>query len=64
MEKHRARPGQTVIVGDGRNDILCARNAGTLCCAVGYGTTDADVLREMKPDFFCETFPELKGLFE
>jgi len=63
MEKHRVEPSRTVMVGDGPNDILCARNAGTLCCAVGYGTTDAAVLRGMKPDFFCETFSELKSLF-
>jgi phosphoglycolate phosphatase len=64
MEKHRVKPEKTVMVGDGRNDILCARNAGTLCCAVGYGTTEPAVLREMKPDFFCETFTELTNLFK
>jgi len=64
LEKHKVRPENTVMVGDGSNDILCARNAGTLCCAVGYGTTEPAVLRDMGPDFFCETFPEIKSLFE
>ena len=64
MEKHGIEPAYTVMVGDGGNDIQCARKAGTLCCAVGHGNTEPSVLLKMKPDFFCRSLPELKNIFE
>jgi phosphoglycolate phosphatase len=53
---------RAVVVGDGINDLLLAREAGALSCAFLGGLTDRDKLISFAPDLICETLPDLKLL--
>jgi len=55
MERLRAVPEETLMIGDGVNDILAARAAGVHCLAVGYGYTPRQELLDLKPDHFVES---------
>jgi len=52
----------TVIIGDGVNDILLAKNAGIISCAFMNGLGMRDELLALKPDIVFERFEELKDL--
>lgn len=64
LEKHDILPSEAVMVGDGKNDISAARRAGYKSCAVTYGNTKREILEELKPDFICDSFADLKKIFE
>jgi phosphoglycolate phosphatase len=53
-----ASPGETVMVGDSKNDVLAGRGAGTVTCGVTYGL-GASGFAEHPPDFTVDRFPEL-----
>ncbi|MBU3931151.1 MAG: HAD family hydrolase, partial [Proteobacteria bacterium] len=63
MEKWEAAPERTVVIGDGINDILLARQAGALSCSFLGGLTQRDKLLSLAPDRSCEALAELKTLF-
>lgn len=63
LERFDASPERTVMIGDGVNDILLARNAGIISCSFLMGLTDRKILMRMKPDFCYEHFHELPRLF-
>lgn len=63
MVKYGVGKGDTVVVGDGINDILLAENTGTLSCALLNGLGDRDRLLSLGPDYCCEDIAELKELF-
>lgn len=44
-------PGEALMVGDGRNDILGARAAGLFVCGVLWGMSSAEEIRRLKPDW-------------
>jgi phosphoglycolate phosphatase len=50
---------RTLMVGDSRNDILVARNAGVNSCGCAFGYVGRDALLELKPTFLIETWPGL-----
>ena len=52
-------PKRALMIGDGVNDILAARSAGARSCAVGYGLTRPEILKEAQPDFFCDEIGQL-----
>ena len=54
---------RAIMIGDGVNDILAARAAGTKSCAVGYGLGRVEDLLAVNPDFFCENVRDLPRLF-
>lgn len=62
MTKWGASPGRTVVVGDGVNDILLARQAGALSCAFLGGITGRDKLLSLAPDMTCETLSDVMTL--
>ncbi|MEA3487135.1 MAG: HAD-IA family hydrolase [Thermodesulfobacteriota bacterium] len=64
LEKYGAEKTETVVIGDGVNDILLAKNTGTLSCALLNGLEDRDRLLSLDPDYHCEDISELKELFE
>ncbi|MHB9154815.1 MAG: HAD family hydrolase [Endomicrobiales bacterium] len=43
---------ETILVGDGPNDILAAKAAGISSLAVGYGYTGKEELLALSPDYF------------
>lgn len=63
LTRFNARPERTVMIGDGVNDILLAKNAGLLSCAFLNGLTGRKMLLSLNPDYICEVLPEITGLF-
>jgi phosphoglycolate phosphatase len=63
LRRFSVRPEQTVMIGDGVNDVLLAKNAGVLSCSSLNGLTDRNVLLKLKPDFSYENLLELTKLF-
>ncbi len=55
-------PRRTLMIGDGVNDILAAKAAGTLSCAVTYGFTEPSLLLRENPDHVCDTLGGLAGI--
>jgi phosphoglycolate phosphatase len=53
----------TVIVGDGINDVLLARNARIMSCAFLNGLTKREILLDLKPDDTCETLADLISIY-
>ncbi len=51
-------PGETVMVGDAKNDVLAGKAAGTVTCGVTYGL-GADGFAAHPPDFTVDRFPDL-----
>ena len=50
---------RTLMVGDSRNDILVARNAGVASCGCTFGYIGRDALLELGPTYVIDTWPEL-----
>lgn len=48
-----------VMIGDARNDILCARSVGVKNIAVTWGDVARSVLEEESPDYIVNTMDEL-----
>jgi len=63
LERYNVKEERALIVGDGPNDILLARNAGIYSCAFLNGLGAREKLLALKPDFVCEDLRELAGLF-
>lgn len=58
MRTRGASPGETLMVGDSRNDILAGKKAGVRTCGVTYGL-GIDGFAEHPPDFTIGRFPDL-----
>jgi len=57
--RYGAVPEETLVVGDGVNDILLARNAGARSCAFLNGLGRRGDLLDLRPDFTIERMIEL-----
>jgi phosphoglycolate phosphatase len=55
----RTAPESTVMVGDGAQDIECARRAGMRCVAVDSGFSSRDRLLAARPDVMLRSLAEL-----
>ena len=64
LVKYRTGCDHTVVIGDGINDIMLAKNAGVLSCALMNGLTHRDILLALNPDFACEGLFELISIFQ
>ena len=64
LERVDAVHNDTVVIGDGVNDIMLAKNTGVLSCALLNGFTDRDILLSLEPDFACEGLGELIKIFD
>lgn len=62
MKKFRVKPNETLFVGDARNDILAAKNAGIKSAVVLTGVLDNIKARELNPDFILQNVLEVKSL--
>ena len=63
IDKYHTEEQRTVVIGDGHNDVLLAKNAKAISCAVLYGIGRKDKLIELKPDYVCEDIKNLIELF-
>ena len=50
------------MIGDGVNDVLLARQAGALGCALLGGMTEREKLISLAPDMTCETLSDIMTL--
>jgi phosphoglycolate phosphatase len=50
---------RTLMVGDSRNDILVARNAGVASCGCTFGYIGRDALLELKPTYVVDSLPQV-----
>jgi phosphoglycolate phosphatase len=62
FDRFGAAPGGTLVVGDGVNDILLARNAGARSCAFLNGLGKREELLRLQPDFVIEKMIDLKNI--
>ncbi|HET6488257.1 MAG TPA: HAD-IA family hydrolase [Syntrophales bacterium] len=62
FDRFGAAPAETLVVGDGVNDILLARNAGARSCAFLNGLGRRKELLGLRPDFTIERMIELKDI--
>lgn len=53
---------KAVLIGDGRNDIIAAKNAGVWSCAFLNGLTKREELLSLAPDLTCEDLGELRWM--
>jgi phosphoglycolate phosphatase len=53
---------RTLMVGDSRNDILVAHNAGVPSCGCTFGYVGRATLLELAPTYLIDTWPELLAL--
>jgi len=63
IDKYNAVRDKTVIIGDGINDIILARNSGILCCALLNGLGKREKLLAKRADYYCEDILEINSLF-
>jgi phosphoglycolate phosphatase len=63
LERVHAAYNDTVVIGDGVNDVMLAKNTGVLSCALLNGLTHRDILLALDPDFACEGLRELIKIF-
>jgi phosphoglycolate phosphatase len=55
IKRTKLNPKKAMMIGDGVNDIKIAKAANINSLAVLYGFTDAQTIRDLKPDFTAET---------
>ena len=61
--KHQTAGENVLIVGDGINDVMVARNSGILSCALLNGLGNRVDLLKLNADYYCEDILELNSLF-
>ncbi|MFB3925740.1 MAG: HAD family hydrolase [Syntrophales bacterium] len=63
LDKYAANSRRTVVIGDGCNDIILAKDAGVWSCAFLNGLSLKEDLVRLEPDFTYNDILELKYLF-
>jgi len=64
LERVGVKGRDAVVIGDGVNDIMLAKNTGVLSFALLNGLTKRERLLSLKPDFACEGLGELITIFD
>ena len=59
MEKHQVSSEQMLMVGDSKNDILAAKNAGCRSFGLTYGYNHGEPISDSHPDFVADNIGEL-----
>jgi len=52
-------PDEAIMVGDSKNDILAAKNAGIKVIALNYGYNQGEDITKYNPDFVFEKFSDI-----
>jgi phosphoglycolate phosphatase len=64
LNKYGVVKENTIIIGDGINDIAIAKNSGILSCALLNGLGNRQDLLSLNADYYCEDLREICSLFE
>jgi len=59
LDKHKVDASQMLMVGDSKNDILAARNAGCVSFGLTYGYNHGEPISNAKPDFVADDIAQL-----
>lgn len=59
MEKYNCQPQEMLMVGDSKNDILAAKNAGCYSFGLTYGYNHGEPISASKPDFVADIIADL-----
>ncbi len=59
MTKHQLQPSDMLMVGDSKNDILAAQNAGCASFGLTYGYNHGEPISASNPDFVADRLAEL-----
>jgi phosphoglycolate phosphatase len=59
LEGLGAKPAEALMVGDGHQDVLSGRAAGTRTCAARYGFGFTEEVTRLQPDYFVDSFSEI-----
>ncbi|MEH0086181.1 phosphoglycolate phosphatase [Vibrio antiquarius] len=59
MEKHQVKPAEMLMVGDSKNDILAAKNAGCASFGLTYGYNHGEPISASNPDVVANRLAEL-----
>jgi phosphoglycolate phosphatase len=62
LDRFESSHAETLVVGDGVNDILLARNTGVRSCAFLNGLGNREELLRLRPDFVIEKMIDLKNI--
>jgi phosphoglycolate phosphatase len=62
LDRFESSRVETLVVGDGVNDVLLAQNAGVRSCAFLNGLGKREELLRLKPDFVIEKMIDLKNI--
>jgi phosphoglycolate phosphatase len=62
LDRFESARDKTLVVGDGINDILLARNTGVRSCAFLNGLGKREDLLRLRPDFVIEKMIDLKNI--
>ncbi|MDN2480053.1 phosphoglycolate phosphatase [Vibrio agarivorans] len=62
MEKHQVTPEQMLMVGDSKNDILAAQNAGCYSFGLTYGYNHGEPISKVNPHHVADTVAEIVDL--
>jgi phosphoglycolate phosphatase len=63
LNKYGTAKEKTVIIGDGVNDILVAKNSGIFSCAYLNGLGIRQDLLSLNADYYVENLLEVNTLF-
>lgn len=63
LNKHQSAPENTLMVGDGINDIMVAQKSGILSLGLLNGLGNRNDLLKQNADYYCEDILELNSLF-
>ena len=64
LDKYKPSREHSLIIGDGINDVITARNSDILSCACLNGMGNRNDLLNLKADYYCEDLLEINYLFE
>jgi phosphoglycolate phosphatase len=63
LNKYGVAKKNTLIIGDGINDIAVAKNSGILSCAYLNGLGNRQDLLSLHADYYCDDLLEINSLF-
>lgn len=63
LDRYHIDKDKAVVVGDGVNDVMLAKNSGVTSCALMNGYSQREELLRLEPDYTCENITELKEIF-
>ncbi len=64
LARFSASPEQAIFIGDSCYDIMSGRQAGVVTVAVSWGMAGPGGLRDSKPDFMVDNWPDLVSLIK